>query len=334
MVVMFKHQWCRVATVLNPFLAVAASKLERGPSAPLRAVMAAILIVYCCYVLARIFWFVMPLPQLETSGPELGLISSSSPLISAQADIDIEALKELHLFGEPGDNNSQMAVALPQIIEAEETRLDLLLLGVVVSDVAASARAIISHRNQQDLFASGDALPGGSQVKLEQVLPGRVIINNAGRYESLWLYEEQQDVNVSVAAPAPTGNRTARVQLPPVPAKKESAPVVEQKVVAAVQVPADAETLADIVQFTPVHAEGRVLGYRVAPGRAAGLFKAYGLQPNDVVTAVNGMSLDDPTRALKIYRQLQGAKRASFELVRNGEARIIDIALDEQRGRG
>jgi type II secretory pathway component PulC len=37
---------------------------------------------------------------------------------------------------------------------------------------------------------------------------------------------------------------------------------------------------------------------------------------------------------LKIYRQLQGERSASFEVVRDGKARVVEVQLDGRRGRG
>jgi general secretion pathway protein C len=251
--------------------------------------------------------------------------------------VDIEAITRLHLFGRPQDGADAPDKQPVVVIEAEETRLDLLLLGVVVSDVDAAGRAIISHRNRQDLFAIGDKLPGASQVRLQQILPGRVIIDNDGRYESLWLYEQpdtsaglgatpqlssamQGATQLPVAASAAAG--TSGASLTPATATPPDLPVQ------ALEQDAPIESLADIIQFTPVHAGGRILGYRIAPGRAPQLFEKLGLKKNDVITGINGNSLDDPTRALKIYRQIQASKAANFELMRDGQTHIVEVMLE------
>src|SRR5690625_6451044 len=53
-----------------------------------------------------------------------------------------------------------------------------------------SDRALISSGSSQALNETGDELPEGRNETLEKILPQRVILNNNGRYESLWLYQE------------------------------------------------------------------------------------------------------------------------------------------------
>lgn len=333
MAVLQHQQLARLSAVIDAQRSRLAGLFERFPAELLRRIARISLLVYCCYVFAGMFWLWLPLPDLVQPTPDQLLrMQPSLAQGSPQPTIDIDAIKSLHLFGLAGDADTMLPEPIDVVIEAEDTRLDLLLLGVVVSDVVSAGRAIIAHRNQQDLFAIGDSLPGGSQVQLQQVLPGRVIINNAGHYESLWLY---QDDNSSQSAKNPV-QRVAKVerqaQLPVTPAVAQiTVPVVEK--IAAVRTvarnpAARPETLADIIKFTPVHANGRVLGYRIAPGRSPLLFQHFGLKKNDVITGVNGIALDDPTKALKVYRQIQGSKSANFELMRDGKTHLVEIVLD------
>jgi general secretion pathway protein C len=304
------------------------------PVAALRTAIQLFLALYCCYLLGRIFWMVLPLPQLSHTPADM--LQSHGQLTGVEREqgvpLEIAALKELHLFGRPDVVSATSKAVMPVAIVAEQTALDLLLLGVMVSDNLASARAIIAHHNQQDLFAVGDKLPGGSQVQLEQVLPGRVIINNQGNYESLWLYDDaavQQPPQHTIAhAPTPPTAPAKAISKPAsVPVEREVAQAVVSASPAAI---AEAGTLADIIKFTPVHANGQILGYRIAPGRAPQLFDRFGLQKNDVITSINGIALDDPAKALKVYRQVQAAKSASFELVRDGRSHIVAVTLDDK----
>ena len=322
----------RFSAVLRAQLARQWRLLGRLPVAPCRRVAQLLLLIYCCYVLAKIFWLLMPLPALVPPASDY-LLRMQPPggALMQHTAVDIDALKGLHLFGTVADAGQAERQRTAVVIEAEDTKLDLLLMGVVISDVEAAGRAIIAHRNDQELFAVGDDLPGGSQVQLAQVLPGRVIINNAGHYESLWLYEDEIARGVAVDRPQRVVTALTAVVAPPpqtgaVPAvgrtpepKRASGPIA---------IATGSETLADFIKFTPVHADGRVLGYRIAPGRAPRLFHEFGLKKNDVITGVNGISLDDPTKALKVYRQIQSAKSANFELMRDGEAHIVEVVLD------
>jgi general secretion pathway protein C len=56
----------------------------------------------------------------------------------------------------------------------------------------------------------------------------------------------------------------------------------------------------DLLRPQPVFAGGSLRGYRVYPGRNRAQFAGLGLQPGDLVMAVNGAALDDPNRGLEI----------------------------------
>jgi general secretion pathway protein C len=333
MAVLQHQHMARLSAVINAQRSHLARLFRRFPAEGMRRIARISLLGYCCYVFAGMFWLLLPLPELVQPAPgQLLQMQSAAPQGSRQDTVDIEAIKSFHLFGSAGDAATLVPKPAVVLIDAEDTHLDLLLLGVVVSDIASSGRAIIAHRNQQDLFAIGDSLPGGSQVQLEQVLPGRVIINNAGHYESLWLY---QDDSSSQGAKKPV-QRVAKVerraQIPATLAVAQIPAAVVEELPAvrpeASNPVAKPETLADIIKFTPVHANGRVLGYRIAPGRSPRLFQHFGLKKNDVITGVNGITLDDPTKALKVYRQIQGSKSANFELMRDGKTHLVEIVLD------
>ena len=60
----------------------------------------------------------------------------------------------------------------------------------------------------------------------------------------------------------------------------------------------NASRLTDIVRLAPHVQEGKVVGFRVNPGRDRESFEALGLQAGDVVTDINGIVLDDPSRGL------------------------------------
>ena len=69
----------------------------------------------------------------------------------------------------------------------------------------------------------------------------------------------------------------------------------------------NASRLTDIVRLAPHVQEGQVVGFRVNPGRDRESFEALGLLPGDVVTDINGVVLDDPSRGLA---GLRGARRS------------------------
>jgi general secretion pathway protein C len=307
-----------------------AAAVPRLPLAQWRRLTAVLLSLACCYLAARLLWLLVPAPNLAAATP-VPAISPSAGLAMAPA-IDLSALKGLELFGATSAQAPAKTQALPAALAAaEDTRLDLQLQGILGSADHAHDRAIIAHKGSQGLFAPGDALPGGSRVTLERILEGRVILNNAGNYESLWLYESDQ-----TAQPARTGAVSSSSAEPPV--RAGAAPQAEPAAAPAPTAPAASAprsapasmtgTLADIVRFTAEQKDGRLLGYRIAPGPAAQRFHALGFHDQDLVTAVNGVTMDNPSNALQVYRQLREGASARFDLQRDGASLSLTISLN------
>ena len=67
-------------------------------------------------------------------------------------------------------------------------------------------------------------------------------------------------------------------------------------------------SLADVIQVTPASEGGKLVGYRINPGRDPAQFAKFGLKPGDVVTMINDVRLDDPQRALELYNLLRTAE--------------------------
>jgi len=88
--------------------------------------------------------------------------------------------------------------------------------------------------------------------------------------------------------------------------------------------------VADLVQLQPYRQGGRLLGYRVQPGRDRGFLSRFGLQSGDVVTAVNGIRINSPARGLSIMRSLaKNANEVRIELLRRGVSRSIVLNLNQ-----
>jgi membrane-associated protease RseP (regulator of RpoE activity) len=52
-----------------------------------------------------------------------------------------------------------------------------------------------------------------------------------------------------------------------------------------------------------------------------------GLRPGDLITAVNGTTLDDPARALEIMQTLSSSGSASVTVTRNGSSLEVNLNL-------
>ncbi len=219
-------------------------------------------------------------------------------------------LARWHLFGEAP---AAGAAAAP-VETLPETRLNLALRGVVAGE---NGGAIIGTPNGVESFYAIDArLPGGAVLR--EVYSDRVVLERSGQRETLRLPRESLD-----AGPPPAGQRAQPVDEPQVPEPELS---LRQYRDIALQNPAQ---LADVVQVAPRNEGGRFVGYEVQPGRDPGLLNRVGLMPGDVVTSVNGVSLDTPARALGVLRSLRGRSEVTVEIQRGGVPRTLSVNLQD-----
>jgi general secretion pathway protein C len=302
----------------------------RGVSmARARNVICVIVVVWLLILLGQIalllFKGVAPnVVELENTG---SLESASSA--SAAIDVDINKLQSFNLFGVVGE--------LPVIVEAapiendallnaEKTKLKLTLEGIVNGPTQADSVAVIVYQGKQDQYYVDDKLPVGGNVTLAQVLIDRVIIDNAGSYESLWLYDEDKNQQAVTTSTRRKVTTTAKSNVTDMRADANATNLAKDYRDRLYQNPA---SLAEVLRIQPAQKDGEMLGYRVSAGRDKQQFADLGFKTNDVVTSINGITLDEPSKALEIYKLMRSAKEATFTIDRNGESVDILVALDE-----
>jgi general secretion pathway protein C len=87
----------------------------------------------------------------------------------------------------------------------------------------------------------------------------------------------------------------------------------------------DPSAANELLRPQPVFAGGSLRGYRVYPGRNRAQFARLGLQPGDLVTAVNGAALDDPNRGLEILRGIGAGTAVTLSIDRNGQQQQLSV---------
>jgi general secretion pathway protein C len=82
---------------------------------------------------------------------------------------------------------------------------------------------------------------------------------------------------------------------------------------------------SEIVRPQPVFAGGTQRGYRVYPGRNRQQFVKLGLQPGDLVTAVNGTPLSDQANSMQIFNTISSTDRVTLTVERNGQTQQLNV---------
>ncbi len=316
-----------------------------------RSLVMLLLVLWLAHTLARLFWLAVPPPRIPAADISPNVVASASAPTGGRT-VDIAALRELEVFGRSsGSAADTVVLEEPEVQtgplieeQAVDTQLRLVLRGVIGSSEEEEARAIIADSNRQKIYLVGDELPAGRRVTLAKVLDTRVILNNDGRYESLWLYQENPNLPTPRQTQVPVDTARSRSwsgeedtgmedisYAPATPSEqptrgavqRRQAPVSEEEIIAEAS-----RTLSDVVRMN-IHREGgQVMGYQISPGRDAQRFQALGLQSGDIVTSVNGMPLNNPGNIMEIYRNMSDATSATLEIRRGGQTVTVDVSLD------
>ena len=292
--------------------------------------------IWAATAFATLFWALFPSAKpVEQPLPTIVNPIQRDATATASRNADIDSIVGWHLFGEPG------APASPEIEPAEamsseregieqgarETGLNLVLRGVVASTDDGLGYAIIEYQNRQQVYGVDDELPVSGKVVLAKVMPQQVVIDNAGTYELLTLFEDSA-LSSQLVAPAPVQRRDQR--LSPVQnldkRSDESATVLAQSY--REQLYSNPRSLAEVVRVTAVRDNGELRGYRVAPGNDAAQFKQLGFESGDLVTGINGIALDDPANTMRLYQAMRTASEAVFEITRENQSLSLSVSLD------
>jgi general secretion pathway protein C len=216
--------------------------------------------------------------------------------------VNVGMIASSHLFGTPPVERVAQSDST-----AGPTSLPLVLTGIISADDPQNGLAILGQTAANaKVFAVGDSVPGGA--KLHAVYNDKVIIDRGGILETLMLPRQ-----IAAGAPPPTA-----AMLP------TESPVADRMRKLITEQPT---LMADVMRPQPVFANGKQTGYRVYPGRNRSAFGKLGLKPGDLVTAINGTSLDDPEHGQEIFRTLGSSPEAHITVTRNGQQQDLTLNL-------
>ena len=268
----------------------------QGLAAAAPTVATVVLAIVIAAQLASLVW-----RALGSGDAEAG--SEAVDYVPEAPAVDLPAIVNAHLFGIAADTGDPSA--------APATSANLSLTGTLAGREAEQGWAIIGASGQPArVYATGTALPGGT--KLLAVYPDRVILDRNGARESLMLPRLSGGTGAAMA-PRVAGRGQA-------PSSDGSlADSVRQLLVQ------NPQAGGDLLRPQPVFAGGSLRGYRVYPGRNRAQFAGLGLQPGDLVMAVNGAALDDPNRGLEILRGVGQGSAVTLTVERAGQQQQISI---------
>jgi general secretion pathway protein C len=225
---------------------------------------------------------------------------------AARRNVNIAMITNAHLFGSAPVQQAQAADGR----EAPPTSIPLVLTGVIAADDPQNGLAILGQTAQTaKVYAVGDSVPGGA--KLHAVFGDKVVIDRSGTLESLMLPHQSQAGAPPAAPPSASALQT-------------QSPVIDRMRRLISDQPG---LIGDIMRPQPVFADGKQRGFRVYPGRNRQAFIRLGLHAGDLVTAINGTPLDDPSRGQEILRTLGSSPEAHVTVTRNGQQQDLTLNM-------
>lgn len=255
--------------------------------------------------LARLAWALMPTPEAARWKPAPA--AAPLALTPAQPAVNLDALLAANLFG------LYQATPGADLANAPDTRLNLTLLGILAGRGPRDSRALISDGTEEKPYAIGDDVARGAT--LEAIYPDRVILMRSGKAETLRLNKDQ---------PSAGGEEIQPVTAAPV----TSAETATSLTGARDQVLQDPSKASEYIRVQPATQDGQMRGYRVYPGRDRQLFSSVGLRPGDLVTAVNGIELDNAQKALQMLNDLSRSNSFVLTVERGGQVQTVNVSLN------
>ncbi|MDW6091213.1 type II secretion system protein GspC [Vibrio rhizosphaerae] len=270
------------------------------------------------WIFGQLVWAPFDTMQIQSWKP-----SSAQEVRGSTNSFDSAFVKEKQLFGQQQKQNDKPVVQ-ERVVNAPKTKLNLKLVGVVVSDHNAEDLAIIDYKGVQATYGLNERIEG-TRVTLASVLNDRVIIRNAGRNETLMLedveYSRLGNVNIQPHSglnnPAPddfVNYDTGELSTQP-----------ERLAEIKHEIAENPQTLFQYVRLSQMKRDDDILGYRLSPGRSPELFQSVGLQNGDIAVALNDVDLRKENAMSDIASVLSDLSNVKITVERDGQTHDIYI---------
>ncbi len=240
-----------------------------------------------------------------------GLVKSPQPVIERSPApqqppaANFQALIMAHPFGvRTADPTAQDPANAPL------SSANLVLAGTIATQDPKHGIAIISDGGPSKVYSVGDNVSGAA---LYSVYLDHVILDRNGSLETLVLPRQLRgDRSVASARRMGVDPRT-------VTAVNNIRRMVQQ----------DPGILDQVMRTVASYdnAAGKLRGFRAYPGRNRAIFNKLGLKPGDLVTAINGQTLDDPQRSQEVFNTIQTSDRVTVTIERSGQKQDISLNI-------
>ncbi|MEN8178547.1 MAG: type II secretion system protein GspC [Pseudomonadota bacterium] len=273
-------------------------------------IVALVLIVLIAQHAAEMTWRFIPEPPQRQMPAQQEAPMNKAAREAQTSERTAEKIADLHLFGRAGDVKPLVKEQVNK--KAPETSLKLTLHGVFVEEKAGAGAAIIGKAgSKQNYYKVGSNVMNG--VKLQAVFNDRVVLLRNGQSEILKFPKTVKSSPIQQSAQSSRAVKSSK-----------------HKSLSSYRDMFRNEPLKifEHVRFVPVRSGKTIKGYRVLPQKNRKLYNKLGIRPSDLVTSVNGVSLQNDREALQLIDKLKDAEQINLEIVRRGQMESLTLSLN------
>lgn len=226
------------------------------------------------------------------------------PVNSVTYSIDSSLLKNnsvdayKNLSGDPFIKGTNQSLNQVFSIDVPPTSLSLRLYGIRYSDSGQLDAAILGFDpNNQRIYKTNEVI--ADDIILEFIEPERVVISRGGIRESV-TFDSDTVLSPEITKALANSNKGIKVEN------------------------INSSALSQMISFQPYFSNGTLKGYQIYPGNQSKLFDSSGLKSGDVLVAVNGLDIKDPS----VLKELSVFGQVKLDLIRDDSDFSIIVKLN------
>jgi general secretion pathway protein C len=310
-----------------------------------------VLFVLCCYLVADTANEVFAALLTPTAADEVAVPASAPAPRHSWADR--EAILKRNLFNASLLAPPAPVVAAPPEEDLESTQLPLRLLGTAASTPAELSWAAVEDQSERRtaIVKVNDQI---QKATVERIERRRIVLSESGVLRELVLDDENAS-GIAPKAGGRAGARSARTnrrpRIPgrsarrPGPSTTPTPPPVEEipetlKKLAEDRFQVDRDEIDDLMRnpanlfsqarILPKYTDGEMVGLQINAIKPGSLFEEIGIQSGDVITNLNGISIENPEESAKILAEFSEAESFTVNVTReDGSSDILEFNFEE-----
>ena len=226
------------------------------------------------------------------------------PVNSVTYSIDSSLLKNNSvdayekLSGDPFIKGTNQSLYQVFSVDLPPPSLSLRLYGIRYSDSGQLDAAILGFDpNNQRIYKTNEVI--ADDIILEFIEPERVVISRGGIRESVTF---DTDAVLSPEITKALANSSKEIKVENI----------------------NSSALSKMISFQPYFSNGTLKGYQIYPGNQSKLFDSSGLKSGDILVAVNGLDVKDPS----VLKELSVLGHVKLDLIRDDDDLSIIVKLN------